>query len=285
MANSPLLEPARVTAEAWVRRAGSPGAFVYVLSKGAGGCNAASYALYTGSEGGLTFYVYDGSSYWLASSVAAASIWDGEWHHVAGTYDGSFLHLYVDGVEIGSGTPAPPIDYDLPSRAFLIGNYRGSCDLPFTGAIDNVRIWSRALSGDEIAALARPPTESLPGGTPGGGGEPGAAPPAGGRLVTAVSCPRRVSFRRIARRGLRVSVTVARAGVRVQASMFHGGTRIGASKAVLSRRRGAIAVRVQLRRVKVRRALRRHGRLRLTCQGGGIAGPSLKASRKLILRP
>ena len=285
VANSPLLEPAHITAEAWVRRAGSPGTFAYVLSKGASGCSNASYALYTGPEGGLTFYVSDGSSHRLASLVAATSIWDGEWHHTAGTYDGSLVHVYVDGVEIGSGKPAPAIGYTLPSRAFLIGNYRGSCDLPFTGAIDNVRIWSRALSGDEIAALASWPTAALPGGTAGGGVAPGAAPPAGQRLVTAVSCPRRVSFRRIARRGLRVSVTVARAGVRVQASTFHRGTRIGRSKAVLSTRRGETAVRVHLRRVKVRRALRRHSRLRLTCQAGGLAGPLLKASRRLILRP
>ena len=287
VADSPLLEPARVTAEAWVRRAGSPGPFAYVLSKGASGCHAASYAIYSGFAGGLTFYVYDGSNYRLSSPDAGAEVWDGAWHHVAGTYDGSRVHLYVDGVEMGSGTPAPPIAYGLPSgEAFYIGNYRGSCDFPFTGAIDNVRIWSRALSGEEIVTLASSPTSSLPGDAPGGGDVPDTAPRPVEHLVTGVSCAHRVSFRRIARRGLRVSVTVARAGVRVRASMFYRGMRIGRSKPVLAVRRGTIAVRVKLGRSKVRPALRRHGRLRLTCHAGvATGGRSLKAKHKLILRP
>ena len=284
--DSGLLEPAHVTADAWVRRAGSPGAFAYVLSKGANACEAASYALYSGYEGGLTFYVYDGSNYRLSSPDAGSSVWDGRWHYVAGTYDGSLAHLYVDGVEIGSGTPAPPIGYGLPSsEAFYIGNYRGSCDRPFTGAIDNVRIWSRALSGAEIAELAASPASSPPGGAPGVGEGPGTTPGAGKRLVTGVSCARRVSFRRIARRGLRVSVRVALGGVRVRASMFHGRMRLGRSKPVLAVRPGTIDVRVKLQGAKVRSALRRHGRLRLSCQAAAATGErSVKAKRKLILR-
>ncbi|MGH2901091.1 MAG: hypothetical protein ACRDMZ_20615, partial [Solirubrobacteraceae bacterium] len=37
------LQPARVTASAWVRRLGTPGPFRYVLSKGASSCMTASY--------------------------------------------------------------------------------------------------------------------------------------------------------------------------------------------------------------------------------------------------
>ena len=46
VAQSAGLEPANVTAIAWVRRLGSPGSNKYVLSKGANACVAASYALY-----------------------------------------------------------------------------------------------------------------------------------------------------------------------------------------------------------------------------------------------
>lgn len=283
VADSPLLEPAQVTAEAWVRRAGSPGPFAYVLSKGASTCIAASYAIYSGFSGGLTFYVYDGSSYRLSSRDAGRSVWDGEWHHVAGTYDGSLVRLYVDGVEVGSGTPAPPIAYGLPSSDdFYIGNYRGSCDRPFTGEIDDVRIWPRPLQANELASLASTPpgpTPPDPGGIP---IPPGTTP---GQLVTRVSCPRRVSFRRIARRGLRMSVTVARAGV-VNAALFLRSRRLGVSKPVRARRRGTVVVLVRPSRVKVRRALRRHGPLKLTCSARPrMGGTSLSSKRGLILRP
>jgi hypothetical protein len=29
-------------------------------------------------------------------------VWDGSWHHVAGTYEGSMVRLFVDGMEIGA---------------------------------------------------------------------------------------------------------------------------------------------------------------------------------------
>jgi hypothetical protein len=282
--DSPLLEPGQLTAEAWVRRSGSPGPFSYVLAKGAHSCLAASYALYSGFDGGLAFYVFNGSAFRLASAPASASVWDGSWHHVAGTYDGFFLRLYVDGVEVGTETLAPPIAYGLPSsEAFYIGNYRGSCDKPFTGSVDDVRVSSRALAASELQAHASEPPPAPPAGPPAGGD--GAPPKSGaGRLVSRVSCARRVSFRTIARRGLRVSVTVARAG-RVRAFMLHRGRRIGGSKAVVVRRRGQVVARVKLQRARVRRALRRHGRIRLSCRAAGPGERSVTAGRRLLLRP
>jgi hypothetical protein len=287
VADSPLLESAHVTAEAWVKRSGTPGQFAYVLAKGAQSCLAASYAIYSGVDGGITFYTFDGSSYSLASGAGTA-VWDGAWHHVAGTFDGSVMRFYLDGAEVGPSTAAGPIAYPLPSNeAFYIGNFRGSCDKPFTGAIDDVRIWSRALEPDEILEHANePPSTGSPGkggGTPGGAG--GQKPGAGtGSVVERVSCARQVSFRRIARRGLRVSVTVSRAGS-VQAFMLLRGKRIGRSPAVQARKRGNVVVLVRLQRAKVRRELRRHGRLRLSCRAAGTGQRAVVAKRRLLLRP
>src|SRR5205823_14394762 len=36
----------------------------------------------------------------VSSPDAGTGIWDGKWHHVAGTYDGAALRLYVDGHEV-----------------------------------------------------------------------------------------------------------------------------------------------------------------------------------------
>jgi hypothetical protein len=286
VADSSLLEPDHVTAEAWVKRSGSPGQFAYVLAKGAQSCLAASYAIYSGFDGGVTFYTFDGSSYSLASG-AGTGVCDGAWHHVAGTFDGSVMRFYLDGVEVGPSTAAGPIAYPLPSNeAFYIGNFRGTCDKPFTGAIDDVRVWSRALGPDEILEHANePPSTGSPddGGTPGGPGgqKPGART---GSIVERVSCARQVSFRRIARRGLRVSVNVSRPG-RVQAFVLLRGKRIGRSPAVVARKRGNVVVLVRLQRAKVRRELRRHGRLRLSCRAAGTGQRAVAAKRRLLLRP
>jgi len=155
---SPTIEPAAVTVEGWVRGTSTPGLYKHIVSVGANSCEVASYGLYTGIGGGVSFYVSGGSSAQLAVSPAAApaSIWDGAWHHVAGTYDGTAVRLFVDGTEVGSGTPATlTIAYPLTFPDGLLGSFGGaSCLLDYIGDLDEPRIWRRALSAQELAASA-----------------------------------------------------------------------------------------------------------------------------------
>jgi hypothetical protein len=153
--DSTALEPERITVESWFRRAGSPGQFRYLVSKGGEGCLAGSYGLYTSENGGLAFYVYDGTAWWR-SPEAPSSVWDGRWHHAAGTFDGSVVRLFVDGRQVGAGTPASTsIRYELPEEGGSVGAYRASCSLLFEGDLDGVRIWSRALPVGDIWDKAR----------------------------------------------------------------------------------------------------------------------------------
>jgi hypothetical protein len=146
------LKPQRMTVEAWVRAPQSPGQWKYVAVKGGDRCRAGSFGLYTSINGGMAFYVYNGDYFYRSPQVSRA-IWDNQWHHVAGTYDGSRVHLYVDGKEIGQGTPySGPVAYGLPHSEFYIGAYRGACDLTFIGDVDEVRVWSAALAVDSIWA-------------------------------------------------------------------------------------------------------------------------------------
>ena len=70
----------------------------------------------------------------------------GIWYHVAGTYDGNVMRLYLDGVEVGSlavtGTVYTGSAVELSSEAE-----------PMNGLLDEVEIFSRALSADEISAI------------------------------------------------------------------------------------------------------------------------------------
>ena len=152
--DSPELEPATVSVSAWVNSAQSPGNYRYIAAKGANGCFAASYGLYTGANGGLEFYVSadDGLS-WALSPDAGQGVWNGQWHNVVGTFDGSNVHLYVDGRQVGSGTPnTTPIAYNLPTSGELaIGNYPWCPSSGFAGTIDEVKLFNRALNPQEIA--------------------------------------------------------------------------------------------------------------------------------------
>jgi hypothetical protein len=155
---STKLEPKRLTVSSWLRADSTPGVYKYVVAKGGQSCIAASYGLYTGTGGGLAFYVFDGTDYYV-SPEAPATVWNNAWHNAAGTFDGAKVRLYVDGRQVGSGTPVPAgtaIAYPLANGAGGFGDYtNGECGLTLKGDIDTVRIWNEALPIDLYWAIAR----------------------------------------------------------------------------------------------------------------------------------
>ena len=178
--DSSLLEPQRLTVLAWVRYSGNPIPSKYVLAKGGDpSCTNSSYALGTGPAGGLLFFVRSGSSSngFPSPAVSPAAIWDGQWHAVAGTYDGAVVRLYVDGAQVGAGTPAATtIPYGRPDDSLAIGTYPQCVGFDFPGDVDEVRVYDSALTAAEIgllhdpAATVPPALPAAPSGGGGGGG-------------------------------------------------------------------------------------------------------------------
>jgi Concanavalin A-like lectin/glucanases superfamily len=170
VADTAALEPAHVAVDAWVRRAGSPGAWRYVLSKGSLNCDRSAYGLYSGWAGGMSFYVSNTTSYFISPEVPAATVWDGSWHHVIGSYDGDRVRLWIDGAHVGSGSAASiAIGYGTASNGLYVGTYRGSCELGFDGAIDDVKVWDDAppattVPGPVVPGVPGTPTEVEVGG-------------------------------------------------------------------------------------------------------------------------
>jgi beta-galactosidase len=76
---------------------------------------------------------------------------DGKWHHIVGVYDGNKIYLYVDGEIDVSTTTTGSIDRN--GREVLIGENAERPGRFWNGLIDDVRIYSYALSEAEIKAL------------------------------------------------------------------------------------------------------------------------------------
>jgi hypothetical protein len=85
----------------------------------------------------------------LARSEAPLEL--GRWQHLAYVLDSAGSRLYVDGALVGEG-PTPATNR-TPILGFIasIDGYRNL----FHGALDELRLYDRALTADEVAALAR----------------------------------------------------------------------------------------------------------------------------------
>lgn len=84
----------------------------------------------------------------------------GVWHHVVGTYDGNSTRLYIDGM-LKMNTTSGPFTIVNDDRPLMLGaEYSPEGNLVmFNGLIDNIMIYNRALSAEEVMAeyLLPPP--------------------------------------------------------------------------------------------------------------------------------
>ncbi len=93
------------------------------------------------------------------ASITPARILDGTWHHCAATFDGQFMRVYLDGKEVGSLRRAGKIVTRASVPAF-IGSSSGQGEF-FQGGLDDLRIYARGLTPEQILRLYRSGGESL----------------------------------------------------------------------------------------------------------------------------
>lgn len=104
----------------------------------------------------VEFCIYDGA--WFTATYPAGSSFNGAWHHVAGTYDGSAAKLYVDGALQAT---TPHVGHtETRTHNLYIGANSELAGRNSHSLIDDVRIYSCALTAAEVGLLAgKPPAE------------------------------------------------------------------------------------------------------------------------------
>jgi hypothetical protein len=137
-----------------------------IISKYDSGGTESGYLFKTTAAG--TLGVRFGSNILASHEVAdSTKINDGNWHHVAFTVTlGQDVRFYVDGT-LRSTNPEATVA-GLSNAAFQVGSMAYQYyAMPFTGSIDEVRLYRQALNATDIAALynqagdTTPPTVSI----------------------------------------------------------------------------------------------------------------------------
>ncbi len=102
------------------------------------------------ANGQLRYWDYTGAAYGFADGIpdSSAAVADNTWHHVCFTKDGTAGTFYIDGTSSGTKTAGVSVSYGTTDM--IVGSdYRGSSAY-FKGLIDDVRVYTRALSASEI---------------------------------------------------------------------------------------------------------------------------------------
>ena len=142
-----------ITVAVWVKlNSQSTENFMSFITKG----NESAWQLQRAERtGGVSFYLDDLTDW--DGLRGTANVFDDQWHHIAGVYDGSRISIYVDGKEdtfLEATGSIGTNDWDV----YIGANYMDVsgqtgwryCD----GLLDDARVYDRALSEEEIMELA-----------------------------------------------------------------------------------------------------------------------------------
>ena len=136
-----------ITVTAWIKVNTFDKDFQAIVTKGESAWRLTRNA----SNNGLEFACFGLSGNWKVSG--STNVNDGQWHHAAGVYNGSEICLYVDGVPDANHT-ANQAAIKIAFNDLQIGRSLHTSPMnQFDGAIDDARIYDRALFAGEVWQL------------------------------------------------------------------------------------------------------------------------------------
>jgi hypothetical protein len=138
--NSDLLNPSLITVSLWVNASTFGNSIL--LSK-----NYSSYQLSIDSNGYVQFYInesYINSSFPLSIST---------WQNIVGRFNGSNIEIFINAINAGSKL----YSLSIPSNSLNLSIAAWQLTSFFNGTIDDVRIYNKALTNEEILSHYQQP--------------------------------------------------------------------------------------------------------------------------------
>ena len=140
---------------AWVNRSGTSGGRQSIVSYKEGNGVNMGFVLCLNEDGSHEYpriWVQVNGG-WTDAESTAGAVPQGTWTHLVGTYDGTTITLYVNGAQVATLAKSGAMT-NTGSQNCVIGGRADSTSNLFPGLIDDVRIYSRALTSAEVATLA-----------------------------------------------------------------------------------------------------------------------------------
>jgi len=131
---------------AWVNPTGTFNGAPGIVNYGTGG-----YWFALDSSGHPITVLYDPSN--NTGSTAASTVLTHQWYLLTTTYDGTTIDIYINGVLAKSASAGISSLGGYATASFYIGSIKNNAGHYFDGAIDDVRVYNRALSQTEVQQL------------------------------------------------------------------------------------------------------------------------------------
>jgi len=161
-----LTSPTQLSVEAWVYPHSFPNGAPAIVRRKSSATPAPQFTLALG-DGINSGFPHFNAGADGAGPVSTEAIPLNTWSHIVGTFDGTTANIYVNGVLMDSDTATGSIPSS--SNDLFIGNSVDLSDRGFDGLIDELAIYTRALTSEEVASLFNSggngkcvPTLSLP---------------------------------------------------------------------------------------------------------------------------
>jgi len=126
-----------------------------IITKG----NSQYAVKYLKKKNKIEFFIYDSlasGSKWVVAEAEVPDNWVGNWHEIAATFDADMkeLNLYIDGTRAATAA-AEHGQFDSNTYGAAIGTDTERAEREFGGLIDDVHIYDKALTAEELSDKTR----------------------------------------------------------------------------------------------------------------------------------
>jgi hypothetical protein len=138
-----------LTISAWAKKTTGTDGVMNIVNRGQSGVGGYNFGIGVNTCGAHSMNM---SKLGVVHICVGSFPQDTNWHHVVAVWNSSGQKIYVDGVV--SGTDSNNQSFNAAySGSLKIGMDYDGTSSPFKGSLDEVRIYNRALSADEVAKL------------------------------------------------------------------------------------------------------------------------------------